>query len=408
MKVFAAFQSVAFLRSSSTSSTLLSQRPQESALSLTRTQTTATSALPTAFATATATATATTATTRRGHRHFLFLSPAVLFLSNNQDNPVEMTNDASNNNNNNNNNNCTATATLDPRPPPSKRVLLSDILPPLPEGSRRLYLLRHGETDWNALGKIQGGGYDIPLNDNGRSQAWTTAHVLDDIPIGVIASSQLSRAKETADILFQRHADDTAATRVIHAGFAEMSFGEFEGLASRDEDLNPQLKRHFLKISKQIKADKTMAFPGGGESTIQVEERSRAALFQLLEDHPEARHVAVVSHGRTNKVLLASVAMGDVSKFPQVKQSSEYFLSPLCCCFSLLCPVMLSILALLLCNSLLFRDTHLPRLPYGTRAVLVMNNVYVVVVVVVVVDNGQTLASTSPTSMPRGIGRSKP
>jgi hypothetical protein len=48
---------------------------------------------------------------------------------------------------------------------------ISSVLPALPENSRRIYLLRHGETNWNAEGKIQGGGFDIPLNEKGRAQA---------------------------------------------------------------------------------------------------------------------------------------------------------------------------------------------------------------------------------------------
>jgi broad specificity phosphatase PhoE len=198
---------------------------------------------------------------------------------------------------------------------------LSSWLPPLPDNSRRIYLLRHGETEWNVLGKIQGGGHDIPLNDNGRKQALAAACALDDLPIGVVASSQLSRAAETADILRQRH---QTAKRTVDKGFGEMSFGEFEGMASRDEELNPALKHRFLTIAKQVKLDVNFPFPGGGECTKQVEARATQALTKLLEEHPESQHVAIVSHGRTNKVLIAATAMEDVKQFPQVKQGSKY------------------------------------------------------------------------------------
>jgi broad specificity phosphatase PhoE len=205
--------------------------------------------------------------------------------------------------------------------PPAPR--LSSTLPPLPEQSRRMYLLRHGETDWNALGKIQGGGFDIPLNENGRQQAMAAAQALDDIPIGIVASSQLSRAKETADIVWKRHST-TAQKHVVDAGFAEMSFGELEGLVSRDPNLDPKIKRRFSRITKQVQQDVNFAFPGGGESTAQVEKRVERALHKILEEHPEEKHVVIVSHGRTNKVLIASMALGDVRKFAQVRQSSKY------------------------------------------------------------------------------------
>ena len=202
-------------------------------------------------------------------------------------------------------------------------VLISSILPPLASGSRRIYLLRHGETDWNVLGKIQGGGFDIPLNDNGRQQAVSTALALEDVPLGVVASSQLSRAKETADILWARHSETVQDRRVIYNGLAEMRFGEFEGLAWRDQELDPALADRFKVISRELKQNVDKAFPGGGESTRDVQKRSTAALHQILQDFPDQQHIAIVSHGRTNKVLIAATAMGDVMKFRDVKQSSK-------------------------------------------------------------------------------------
>jgi broad specificity phosphatase PhoE len=201
-----------------------------------------------------------------------------------------------------------------------KLFLLSSILPPLPDNSRRIYLLRHGETDWNLQGKIQGGGFDIPLNANGRNQALAVAEALHGIPIGVVASSHLARAAETADILHQGH---STAQRRRDAGFAEMSFGAFEGLAYRDVD--PVVKERFLSISRQVRRNVNLEFPGGGESTAQVQQRATKALQQLLEEFParQQQHIAIVSHGRTNKVLIAATAMEDVMRFPDVKQSSK-------------------------------------------------------------------------------------
>jgi broad specificity phosphatase PhoE len=203
-------------------------------------------------------------------------------------------------------------------------ILISSILPPLPAGSRRIYLLRHGETDWNLQGKIQGGGFDIPLNENGRQQALTTALALEDIPIGVVASSHLSRAKETADILWGRHNSTVQDRRVILNGFAEMSFGEFEGLAWRDQDVDPALSERFKSISRELKQDAEKAYPGGGESTTDVAVRSTEALNQVLDSFPDQQHIAIVSHGRTNKVIIAATAVGDVMQFPGVKQGSKF------------------------------------------------------------------------------------
>lgn len=191
------------------------------------------------------------------------------------------------------------------------------LLPPLSESSRRIYLLRHGETDWNAQGRIQGGGFDIPLNENGRAQARAVGSALDDIPLTVIASSDLRRARETADIVWKQH---NSCNRVIDSGFREMSFGEFEGLESHKLDLDPQVKARFKRISEEIKEDSSKAYPGGGESTAQVKSRAIKAVNDLLKQYPNEKHLAIVSHGRTNKVIIA--AMMDSKEINKIRQSN--------------------------------------------------------------------------------------
>ncbi|KAL3942322.1 MAG: hypothetical protein SGBAC_003456 [Bacillariaceae sp.] len=193
-------------------------------------------------------------------------------------------------------------------------------LPPLQQNSRRVYLIRHGETDWNAQGKIQGGGYDIPLNANGQSQARAVALALAEIPLTVIASSTLSRAKETADILWQEHSD--CHHRELDSGLREMGFGEFEGLAIHSLELEEKVRNRFKTIGRQVNGNPDIVFPGGGESTNMVKERACTALKAVLDKYPRDQHIAVVSHGRTNKVLIASIAFKDVQKFRTIKQKN--------------------------------------------------------------------------------------
>ena len=64
----------------------------------------------------------------------------------------------------------------------------------------KLYLIRHGQTDWNIQGKIQG-SHDIPLNDTGRAQAKLVAEGMDSRPVTKIFSSTLVRAVETARMI---------------------------------------------------------------------------------------------------------------------------------------------------------------------------------------------------------------
>ena len=67
----------------------------------------------------------------------------------------------------------------------------------------RWFIVRHGETEWNVLGRIQGHS-DVPLSQNGRDQAHTVARRLAEAPLDVIYCSDLARASETARLILGR------------------------------------------------------------------------------------------------------------------------------------------------------------------------------------------------------------
>jgi broad specificity phosphatase PhoE len=95
---------------------------------------------------------------------------------------------------------------------------------------RLLFLVRHGETDWNALGRWQG-HTDIALNERGREQARVVAERLRHVALAGIVSSDLSRARETAQVVGTMLAVKVA---FFDAALRERAFGPFEGL-TRDE-----------------------------------------------------------------------------------------------------------------------------------------------------------------------------
>lgn len=88
-----------------------------------------------------------------------------------------------------------------------------------------IYVVRHGETDWNKLHKVMG-RVDIPLNETGKSQAKITSEKLKEYKIDLIISSPLKRACETAKII-----NETKNLEIIYDDrLLERDFGEFEGL----------------------------------------------------------------------------------------------------------------------------------------------------------------------------------
>ena len=88
-----------------------------------------------------------------------------------------------------------------------------------------IYVVRHGETDWNKLHKVMG-RVDIPLNETGKSQAKITSEKLKEYKIDLTISSPLKRACETAKII-----NETKNLEIIYDDrLLERDFGEFEGL----------------------------------------------------------------------------------------------------------------------------------------------------------------------------------
>ncbi|MDF2666750.1 MAG: fructose-2,6-bisphosphatase [Microbacterium sp.] len=158
-----------------------------------------------------------------------------------------------------------------------------------------LTLVRHGETDWNSGGRIQG-STDIPLNDTGRAQARELAGTLATEYAGrdvVIVSSDLSRAAETADIL----ADALGTTVSLRMpGLQERSYGDAEGMDAPT----------FYKTYGPWHA----ADVPGAETWPVVRERARAALAEAVASAPEGADVIAVAHGALIREVILSATDG--------------------------------------------------------------------------------------------------
>jgi broad specificity phosphatase PhoE len=167
---------------------------------------------------------------------------------------------------------------------------------------------------------MQGGGFDIELNENGRQQAIRVAQELEGLAAGIVASSHLQRAKQTADILHQNNCP--SAKRIILKEFGEMRFGELEGLALRGPEATSATREKFRSWNEKMRLDSQLEWPGGGESTAHVAKRGRSGIDMLLDQYPEEQHIVVVAHGRFNKILLATLLYGDECRHDLVKQGN--------------------------------------------------------------------------------------
>lgn len=189
-------------------------------------------------------------------------------------------------------------------------------LPVLEPSHRRLYVVRHGQTDWNLKGLIQGGGYDTPLNNVGEQQAAQVASELSGILFSMVCSSHLQRSLQTAKYL-------AANKRVTDERLGEMRFGDLEGLAIRGLNATEESRQRFQEMKQKMKHDIDFKWPGEhGESTRDVSRRGKEAIESLLLETKSGDHLCIVAHGRFNKVLLATLLWNDPSRFAEMEQGN--------------------------------------------------------------------------------------
>nr|WP_290665539.1 histidine phosphatase family protein [Ardenticatena sp.] len=147
-----------------------------------------------------------------------------------------------------------------------------------------IYMVRHGETDWNAEGRYQG-QEDPPLNRRGREQARATAEKLAQEGITAIYSSDLKRAAETAHAL----AEHCNLPVHLDPRLREINQGVWQGVLV--DDIRAQWPERFHRW--QTAPWETS--PPGGETLHDVETRILAALADIASRHPNER-VAVFTH----------------------------------------------------------------------------------------------------------------
>lgn len=149
-----------------------------------------------------------------------------------------------------------------------------------------LVLIRHGVTAWNRERRFQG-QIDIPLDDEGRSQAARTGRRLANWPLGMLYASDLARARQTAEPIAEVHGIEAR----VDVRLRERHYGEFEG---RTHDELQRDEPHAWRRWRSREPD--FALPGGGESLRAFHARVAAVLGELVRRHP-GETVVVVTHG---------------------------------------------------------------------------------------------------------------
>jgi 2,3-bisphosphoglycerate-dependent phosphoglycerate mutase len=164
---------------------------------------------------------------------------------------------------------------------------------------RVLFLFRHGQTDWNREGRLQG-HTDTPLNATGLVQAEALAQRLLAHRLDAVVSSDLTRALTTARII----AEVSEVPLLTDPGLREVSVGLAEGL------LWEEAKARFgAELTERWYSDDNVAFPGG-ETGYQTLTRGLAALRRVALTHPY-RRLAVSTHGAMVRRLVKHALPAD-------------------------------------------------------------------------------------------------
>lgn len=169
-----------------------------------------------------------------------------------------------------------------------------------------IMLIRHGETEWNILGKFQG-STDIPLSNEGIRQAFMLKERLKS-DFDYIFSSPLKRAYETAKIL----CDESGKQVSIAEEIREINFGEWEGLTVKG------IAEKYPDIFNEWRNDKREGkFCGGDMSTLNASIRAKNCIMEIANKH-KGKKIVIVAHGGIIKASLIGIFEWDMSMYHKI------------------------------------------------------------------------------------------
>lgn len=169
-----------------------------------------------------------------------------------------------------------------------------------------LYIVRHGQTDLNKLGIVQGRGKDTSLNAEGLLQADLFYHSYKTVPFDKIYISELRRTQQS----IQQFIDLGIPYQKL-SGLDELAWGIYEGAESTAET-----KLAFLNIMRQWTTGELDAKFENGESPNEVQARQKEALETIMS-HPEEKNVLICMHGRAMRLFLCLLTNQPLTKMDE-------------------------------------------------------------------------------------------
>ena len=159
--------------------------------------------------------------------------------------------------------------------------------------SKKIYIVRHGQTDFNLQNIVQGSGVDSSLNDRGRAQARAFFEAYKNIPFDKVYTSKLKRTTESV----QQFLDLGIQTESL-VGLNEISWGNKEGYK-----ITPEEDEYYHYMLRQWELGNTALRIEGGESPDDVVRRMQPAVDHIMAQEHET-NVLVCMHGRAIRIIL--------------------------------------------------------------------------------------------------------
>ena len=176
---------------------------------------------------------------------------------------------------------------------------------------KTIYLIRHGETDYNRRGVVQGSGVDSDLNDMGRAQAEAFFQAYQHVPFRKVYISGLKRTYQTAEPFL-----DLGLPYEKLPGLNEICWGIMEGKIPGN-----LANEYYRDLIESWQAGRTGKTTDGGESPDEVAARQKVAFDQILA-HPNEDIILVVMHGRAMRILLCWLTGQPLSEMDRFEHSN--------------------------------------------------------------------------------------